>query len=289
MRIKNALVLYKHSAYENYFLKRGSSFRRQPRDFNPKDVSPFKSAHSEHYKTLSFIEDILRKKMVPYRKHARSSKIDFDRFDFVITVGGDGTFLEAARNVKGQAILGVNSDPKSSVGRFCFGNVSNFTALLERYLHGTAPSRWLQKILLKFLKQKVSACVTNDLLICHSNPAAMSRYQITVKGVEEIQHSSGVWVATAAGSSGAIKSAGGQALLFTSRKFQYQPRELYEKKGGGYRLKGGILSPGQTIRVKSLMRNGVIFIDGSHVRFPFHFGEVAEMTASKNFLEIIHG
>ena len=54
--------------------------------------------------------------------------------------------------------------------------------------------------------------VLNDILICHHNPGAMSRYYLTVGRVREEQRSSGVWIATAAGSSGGLHSAGGKVL-----------------------------------------------------------------------------
>ena len=72
--------------------------------------------------------------------------------------------------------------------------------------------------------------VLNDILVCHHNPGAMSRYFLTVEGTREEQRSSGVWIATAAGSSGGLHSAGGKVLTQKSKEFQYRPRELYRGK-----------------------------------------------------------
>jgi hypothetical protein len=103
----------------------------------------------------------------------------------------------------------------------------------------------------------------------------------------EEQRSSGVWIATAAGSSGGLHSAGGLVLPQESVEFQYKPRELYRGKNIRYHLKGGVLGPTKKITLTSLMREGVVFVDGSHVCLPFSFGARAFVNRSSNPLKII--
>ena len=287
-REKKTLLVYKRSAYEIYFLKRDSSFQRQRDHIKASDIRPFKLSHFEHYKTLAYIEKILRAQKIPYQKYSRSRKIDYSPYEFIISVGGDGTFLEAARSLTNQAILGVNSDTVRSVGRFCAADRNNFAKILDRYFQGEAPIKELTRLRLKMRDQNRAVNITNDLLICHSNPAAMSRYLIEVNGVKEKHYSSGIWISTAAGSSGAIKSAGGKILPMDSHLMQFLSRELYEKKGKQYQLKHGVLKINKPVKVTSLMRNGSVYADGCHVRFPFHFGEVAEITPAKDPLRIVH-
>src|SRR4029434_11165662 len=61
----------------------------------------------------------------------------------------------------------------------------------------------------------------NDLLVAHANPAAMTSYTIQLGTISEPQRSSGLWIATAAGSTAAIRAAGGRMLPLRSRKLQY--------------------------------------------------------------------
>jgi NAD+ kinase len=129
--------------------------------------------------------------------------------------------------------------------------------------------------------------VLNDILACHENPAAMSRYFLTVGRVKEEQRSSGIWISTAAGSSGGIHSAGGKILPQEAQTFQYQPRELYKGRHLRYTLKGALLKPAQKITLTSLMREGVVFVDGSHVCLPFSFAAEIQVTLSANPLNII--
>jgi len=117
----------------------------------------------------------------------------------------------------------------------------------------------------------------------------MSRYYLTVGKIREEQRSSGVWVATAAGSSGGLHSAGGKILPQEAKEFQYKPRELYRGRHTFYHLKGGVLKPAQKITMTSLMREGVVFVDGSHVCLPFSFGAKIFVQRSPNPLKIILG
>ena len=159
--------------------------------------------------------------------------------------------------------------------------------LLEKILAGKAGVKKFNRLSLSFSDGTVSMNVLNDILICHHNPGAMSRYFLTVGRVTEEQRSSGVWVATAAGSSGGLYSAGGRVLPQESKAFQYRPRELYRGKNMHYRLKGGTLKPTQQITLTSLMREGVVFVDGSHVCLPFSFGAKISVSRSPNPLKII--
>jgi NAD+ kinase len=126
----------------------------------------------------------------------------------------------------------------------------------------------------------------NDVLICHANPAAMSRYTIRIGTVCEEHRNSGIWFSSAAGSTGAIFSAGGRRMPLESRQVQYMPRELYYTKKILYRLKGGF--SGQSVTVTSHMTHGCIFIDGAHNKLPFGYGKKAIVSPSPNYIRLIH-
>lgn len=286
LNFKKVLLLYKLSAYQIYFSGRKTSL---PGNNNPalkKETAHFKKAHDEHYSSLKRVEKIFKEHKVSYTKRRRGRKIDYSKFDLIVTVGGDGTFLEAARNVKNQAVLGINSSSRYSVGRLCAADAKNFKVILRKVLRGQFKVKNLYRLRLQF-DHKKSVDAVNDLLVCHENPAALSRYSLNVKGVKEEQRSSGIWVSTAAGSSGAIQSAGGRVFSLFDKKFQYRPRELFSGKNRRYRLKGGTLSPRQSIVVASLMPKGVIYVDGAHVHFPFKYGSKVKISLSPKPLKTL--
>ena len=168
----NILLLYKTSTYSYYFDSLGRNTKiRMPTE----NKARFKKTHLQHYKTLVQLEKSLKDRNLPYPRSRRGRKIDFSKFDLVLTVGGDGTFLEAARHCTKQVILGINSDPEWSVGRFCGADPKTFGEVLESVLKKKCTVHHLSRLKFKIKGQPVSENVLNDILICHCNPAAMSR------------------------------------------------------------------------------------------------------------------
>jgi NAD+ kinase len=283
----NILLFYKNSTYASYFLSDRKRLAQLEGMLNLDEIKRFRRTHENHFWSLSYVEAVLKNRKLRFTKACRGSSLDYGRYDLIITVGGDGTFLEAARQVKNGVLWGVNSDPSWSVGRFCSGNPKNFEVLLDKVLTNKVRAKKFNRLSLSFSDGTQSMNVLNDILICHQNPGAMSRYYLTVGRIREEQRSSGVWIATAAGSSGGLHSAGGKVLPQENKEFQYKARELYRGKKIRYHLKGGILKPSQKITLTSLMREGVVFVDGSHVCLPFSFGAKIFVQRSSNPLKII--
>jgi NAD+ kinase len=274
------LLLYKRSSF--------LAFKGLPSSGCP-TAERFRRNHVYHYASLHKVEEVLKSMSVDYRKHCRSRKVDYRPFDLVITLGGDGTFLEAARKLSArQYILGVNSDPRWSVGQFCSCDADGFEAVLRKILGGSFSVQHLYRLCLRCSSEKAPIECLNDILVCHSNPAAMSRYSIQLGNVCEDQRSSGIWLATASGSTGAIFSAGGKKMPLESRLLQYKPRELYQVLNKRYRLTGGVVGPGRKIVIVSRMLHGYIFVDGAHIKVAFPYGTKATISSSPNYVNLIH-
>ena len=248
-----------------------------------------KQALETHNKTLEQVQQVLKSVGIAYEMAYRSSCLDHTPFDGVISVGGDGTFLEAARGVRShQWILGVNSDPKRSVGSFCAATRTTFEEILKQFFDGEGRVIKLERLLLEMNGAPLEVQVLNDVLITHRTPAAMSRYRLEVGRVKEEQRSSGLWIATAAGSTGAIRSAGGQALPRESPLVQYRPRELCRGDRFQYKLTGGSVAlKEQPIRIGCLMREGLVCADGEHTVFPFGYGNLLSVKRSPYPLQVV--
>ena len=246
-------------------------------------------ALAAHTKTLEQVQQVLNSLGISCEAAYRSSRLDETPFDGVISVGGDGTFLEAARGVRShQWILGVNSDPARSVGSFCAATGATFKKILKRFLDGEGRVERLERLLLNLNGSPLGIHVLNDILITHRTPAAMRRYSLQIGRIKEEQRSSGLWIATASGSTGAIRSAGGRVLPRTSPLVQYRPRELYRGDRFRYRLTGGAVSlKEQPLRVGSWMREGLLCVDGEHLTFPFGYGDLLEVKRSPYPLQAV--
>jgi len=177
-------------------------------------------------------------------------------------------------------IIGVNSDPQRSEAVFCAANAKSFRRLCEQALAGKLPELRLWRLQIALNGRLWPVRVLNDVLAVHDDPATMSRYRLKIGSREEAQKSSGLWVSTAAGSSSAVLAAGGRQLPWSAKAFQYRPRELYRGRLSRCRLTGGVLHPPAHVRLTWLMRRGVAFIDGPHVRIPLRFADHLDISLS---------
>ncbi len=271
MKPESVLLVYKKSLYQIYFLEKRTT--KADQHFSEADMARYRQAHEAHLDALATVESVLRDAKVSFRKVYRARHVDASTYDFVVAVGGDGTLIEAARSVREQPLLGVNSDPARSHGHFCAATGADFAAVLDRVLRGTLKSRRFNRFSLQLGGEPLEMTVMNELLVSHRWPAAMTRYVLRLGDEQEEQRGSGIWVSTALGSSGSIRSAGGKLMAPGSRRRQYRPRELFRGSGIHYALTGGLVGADVELRIQSQMREGMLFLDGSHCRLPFGHGK----------------
>jgi NAD+ kinase len=288
MMIKKILIVYKKTFFEKLSLDRLRISEKSKFIFSRDQFKRFKDMHDEHQKTIKEVEHTLDSLGIAYVKHYRSPNIKYTQFDLIIAIGGDGTVLRASHFLDQQMILGVNSDPKRSVGKFCATDRHGFSSMFRLIISGKKRPVKVQRLKLDKKNIKGPILVLNDILVCDRNPAAVSRYILTASKTKEYQRSSGLWVSTAAGSTGAMKSAGGRVLNIDSKYFQYRPREPYYKRLNEFKLKGGIISPQQTLKIRSNMTQGMMYIDGAHLKVPFTFGDQARISLSKKPLFLFY-
>jgi NAD+ kinase len=120
--------------------------------------------------------------------------------------------------------------------------------------------------------------VLNEALFCHAIPAATSRYLVTFNGRTEEQRSSGVWVCTAAGSTGAARSAGGRVLPFASAKLQLVVREAYlelrrHPRPEPLQLSTLVFEPPESLLLTSKMADARLYLDGPYRQMPVGLGD----------------
>jgi NAD+ kinase len=193
------------------------------------------------------------------------------RARLVISVGGDGTLLTTSHWVTGGFLLGVNSAPRSSVGYLTFTRRTSLTRVLARIAEGSLQPQQVARLEAE-VEGRILTPALNDILIAHAQPAATSRYRLHLGRRAEDHRSSGLWVATAAGSTAGIRSAGGQPMPLSARRLQFRARELYRARGRGATLESGFVEPGQDLIVESAMSEGWLFLDGARMAIPFPFG-----------------
>jgi len=230
-----------------------------------------------HKETLKEVIHLLESLDVRFRVVDRNKLKNPLKTDLIITVGGDGTVLAASHFAGSALLFGINSAPQTSTGYFCHANPKNFKRRLKEIFSGKRKPVELPRLEIRISGVKLPYCALNDMLFACRLQGETARYQIRIGLKKEEQKSSGVWVATGAGSTAALYSAGGKKDSPFSKRIQYFVREPFHYPKNNYHLVKGFLRPGQKVTITSEMRSGMIFIDGG--KLYFHVPRYAKVTA----------
>lgn len=284
-QLAKVLIVFKKSTFQIQAVE-----HREPRflkliEEGHANVAKVKTAHDEHYQTLEVLESELKARGIQFDSIARADLGDSaNSYDLVISVGGDGTFLDASHAIKSTPLLGINSARSSSFGHFCLGNRDNLKQVLDDISSGKISPHPLLRLEIELNKHVIPELVLNEVLVCHSAPAGTSRYFIEINGHREDQRSSGVWIGTPSGSTGSLKSAGGPVMQIIAQQYQYIVREAWTRPGQKYKLISGVLNRDESIHMSSTMRTGALYIDGQHIDYSFSLGDEIIVRPSKTDL-----
>jgi NAD+ kinase len=285
-----ALVVYKKSQYQIYVEERKNAHITELVTTGNEVTRGLLASHEQHNRSLDEVLKILAQEGLDVRTRYRATMDMVKDADIVFTVGGDGTLLWTQKFVgAGIPVFGINSDPTRSVGALLCANAASLRTKLRGLLDHKS-NVGLQKQVVTRLKvtingTAISSRVLNDALFCHRNPAAISNYSLRESSPEP-QKSSGVWVATSAGSTGAIHSAGGQPMGLTTNLLQYLVREPFEPEQK-YKHKHGFIEPTGSLILQSKMRDAIVALDGSTQIHTVAMGDVVEFSHSPEPLTLV--
>lgn len=231
-------------------------------------------AWTEHHRSLSAVDEALARRGVRVLRMQPPDLGELGLADLVVTVGGDGTFLAAARAVNGQPLLGVNSSPRTSTGHYCGATLETLDPALDGVFGGGWEPSALPRIRALIDGRGLGVYALNDVLFANRSPAGSTRYVLDVDDVSALQLSSGVWVCTASGYTGAMRSAGGAPMARGEARLQYLVREPY--CAGDRSHLGGLVSE---IAFVSRSDANALFLDGQEEAHPVPFGARATVLA----------
>lgn len=288
MSADRVIVVAKQSAYAKFVEEdQDPRVRDLLRRADP-SVRRWKEAHAEHKRTLDTVLDALEScGAKPWL--VRGPQVAFDARDasLLVTVGGDGTLLAASHHVDRVPVLGVNSAPAHSIGFFCAARRTTVRRLLDEALEGRLARTTLARMQVQLDGSILSRRVLNEALFCHAIPAATSRYILRVGRRSEEQRSSGLWIGTAAGSTGAMRSAGGRILPLASRRLQLVVREPYQGEDRPYRWNRLVIDGTEALSVQSKMQDARLFLDGPFKQVPLRLASTLAFSVSEEPLTIL--
>jgi NAD+ kinase len=278
------LIIRKRSLLELLHLNKSPRIVHYLNSF-PNCHSELQRAKDAHINTLDVVKQCLDRYNCQYAIHTRTSfrKSFLKNIDLVITIGGDGTLLEIARYVTKIPILGVNSDPKKSIGHFCTTNSLNFAAVFTQFFKNNALLTYMPRMAISIDGKVSKQLILNDVYVTNQNHGEMIRIDVradTKKTLASNQYSNlffssrctGFLICTSMGSSAWMYNEGGVIQPVVSTDLQY--KELGKRHAThGFTKK---------LEIVSHMPKGIVCIDGSHRTMKFGFGQKLILYANQH-------
>src|SRR5262245_11564603 len=110
-KLKKVLVVYKKSAFDVYARERNDRQFLKLLKRNDDITHRFVHSDQKHNESFSTVKKVLKSKGIKADFSYRSDRFNERGYDLILTVGGDGTFLDASHHVFKTPILGLNSSP----------------------------------------------------------------------------------------------------------------------------------------------------------------------------------
>lgn len=239
-------------------------------------VRPLRLAHDAHNQALAAVVAALKAARCKVKRIYRARlRGEHCRGKLLISVGGDGTLLDASHKLHEDddvgATVGVNSDTARSTGFLCAANAATFAGVLDDILTKKLKPTQVRRLGGTIDGKPLPFPVLNDLLISHKNPAATSKYLVGHRGIVEDHKSSGIWVCTATGSTAAMSSAGGTIQDLSDQRLQWRVRELFREPPldraaarPDFQHAEFLFDADDDVVVTSKMREGRVWLDGPH-------------------------
>lgn len=225
----------------------------------------------------------------------------FGREDIVVVVGQDGLVANTLKYLDGQALIGVNPEPKRYDGLLLPFAVGDLSKIVPELLRAQRPLKSVTMAKAS-LNNGQTIYAVNDLFIGPKSHGS-ARYTIQLGDQQERHSSSGVIVSTGLGSTGwftsLITGANAVAQAFGSQRgarktppvletprFEWDAQQLFftvrepfPSKTSAASMVFGRITQDQPLLIESLMpERGVIFSDGIEVDFlEFNSGTKAEI------------
>ncbi len=281
--------------------------------FPASDLAKLRTAHEEHQQTLCSLYDELSKAKIDYQEvsketiwpftesskqalmqgpiHMERANREFamlpewatpanrEHFAAILCVGGDGTILSAGQHIKDSIpLVGIKSS-STSVGFLCAYNKQNLPSCIDRLRNDRLKCTQVERLsaevtFVRDVATYTTPPVLNDFLFTNLNPAAVTQYRLVIGHLSEEQRSSGIWMATPAGSTAAIAAAGGKRCTLDSKTFQYTVRERYVTSQETSTFNAGFFNPEkERFEIEIRCKSAILALDGQHGYVRLSYGD----------------
>lgn len=200
--------------------------------------------------------------------------------DLIVILGGDNAFTAVASRSGDIPVVGINSDPVTSVGCLTKWNSHRDTALAIRNGHYNV-ERWT-----RLESDRVEYPALSEIFLGETKRKDMSRHILEYRGEAYEQKCSGMLVATGAGSTGWYSSINwhrapeGNHFPPTENRARFIITEMYGYSAKDMPLREGWLEANEELVIHSLNDSGGLVSADSWWEAPFTRGMTTRIKLS---------
>ncbi|MBI3394779.1 MAG: NAD+ kinase [Spirochaetia bacterium] len=221
--------------------------------------------------------------------------IDLSGMDCIVSFGGDNHFVFVSHISRDLPVLGINSDPSTSLGALLYFTTDSFVEKISPGNVKLVAEQWTRiegRIEYADGRRTTVGPATSEISIRSSFSDAISRYVVRAgEGAWEEQKSSGMLLSTGAGSTGWFRNAvpweNYDSAIFAKEEqlFRFVARETGPRRAYAHRY--GTIHHKQVLEMVSEME-GEITVDSHPERtFDFPPGARAEFAISPSNLSVV--
>jgi NAD kinase len=206
------LIVAKETRFE--YLQKNS----QLENLDKKKFNNIHNDHQRHYAAYDLLTDNLERNNLTFDsiKDKQIPETNFELYETIITLGGDGTFINCCAKIKSQKIIGINSEPKKSVGglaKFVPNDIINLCIKIAT--NELDIDKW-DRLSAKINGEELPFWAINEILISKPNIYQTSKLHIKFGNTEGFCYGNGIIVATQRGSTAFYQSANGESFQYNS-------------------------------------------------------------------------
>ncbi|MFF4852496.1 hypothetical protein [Streptomyces sp. NPDC001194] len=266
-----AVLVHRRTEYEELLARHGT--HGQAAFFLSSRGRSVDEVVRRHERTRQALREVAAAVPLTWR-NARVERADLDRFlfapeDVVVVVGQDGLVANTAKYLRGQPVVGIDTDPGRNPGVLVRHRCADTAALLRAAI--AAGGRTEELTMVEAVADDTQRLLALNEIYLGSPGHQTARYRLGSDGDEgpgEAQASSGVLVGTGTGATGWLRSLwqerGSSAGLPApcERRLLWFVREAWPSPATGTTRVAGELGRGQGLRLTVESDRIVVFGDG---------------------------
>ncbi|MBN1175352.1 NAD(+)/NADH kinase [Candidatus Woesearchaeota archaeon] len=256
------LCVIKTTSYEHYESKK-DVFKR----FDEKRRTALEVSHQKQKRLEKKFKDLSKELDFPitYTSDSNMENYSDDDFDLIITLGGDGTFLNAAQYFKKSLLFGINSDADldpaaGSIGALTSATENNLKESLLRLKNNDYIIETWKRLYAKINGKELPNLATNDIYFGALEAYKTSSFEIYWdKKIEVFKGCSGIVFSTGMGSTSWYKNAGGTSFANDLPIYGFIVRDTHIQRHQEFT--SGIIDGDEEVILKPLRSGYILSFD----------------------------